>query len=212
MDWPHLIIALVVIVAYVIKHIVATQQESAAQRDRENQKAGPKPTVAGATDDEVARERTALDRRIETAAERRREREETSVEEKPVAAPALKRYIPMSVPTVAIAPAVPRYQPPVRADDSALPAPRSELPRVVRPAPAIAAVKKVPVVAPAGRSKPAVAETPSVSQLPPPAAAKPVAPAVRQALALLKDGRTLTAAFVLKEILDRPVSMRRRWG
>jgi hypothetical protein len=236
MEWHHLIIALIVIAGYVIKHIVSTQQEAAAQREREvaardkvggtlmtaQQEAavkrerltgGSQPVVDASSDNEVASARTAQDRRIEEAVERRREREETGEEEKPVVVTRIPRHIPMTLPNVVVGP-VPRYQPPAhdRAQPEVRQIPRSELRRAVPPTtPKTAAVAKA--VPAAGRLKANVAAVANTMQLvaeAPFSAAPSAGPALRQALELLKDRQSLTTAFVLREILDRPVSMRRR--
>src|SRR5260370_20517444 len=96
MEWPQLIVALVLIAGYVLKHILSTQQEAAAQREQAALKPEAQPADAAKTDEDVARERTALDRRIEEAVQRRREREETGGEEKPAPVPTVKPYIPMA--------------------------------------------------------------------------------------------------------------------
>lgn len=209
MEWHHLIIPLVVVVGWVIKQIVSTQQEAAAQQERAKLMAGPQPIATAKSDDEVSNERTALDRRIEDAAERKRAREQTDDEGRP--AP-LKQHIPMSVPAVV---AVPRYQPPAydRSTPEVRRIPRSELPRVVRPAPEKPAA--TPPATPARpRSKanvPAVPETAQVVlSLATPTRTSRVPPAVREALDLLRDRQALATAFVLREILDRPVALRRR--
>jgi hypothetical protein len=200
---------LIVIAGYVIKHIVSTQQEAAAQQERETLKAGPQPVLTAKSDDEVSNERTALDRRIEDAAERRREREQTDDEGRP--AP-VKRQIPMAVTTVVVAP-VPRYQPPAydRSTPEVRRIPRSELPRVVRPAPEkpAAALQATPVRPRSKANVPAVPETAQiVLSLATPSRTSRVPPAVREALDLLKNPQALAVAFVLREILDRPVALR----
>jgi hypothetical protein len=230
MEWHHLIIALIVIAGYVIKHIVSTQQEAADQRakdtaarekiggtpmaaQRERRNGGPQPAVAANDDDAVARARTAMDRRVEEAVERRRGREETGEAENTVVVARIPRHIPMTLPNIVVA-TVPRYQPPVhdRAQPEVSQIPRSQLPRTAPPA-----TRKTPavakVVAVTGRLKANVAAVANTMQLvveAPASAAPGASPAVRQALELLKDRQSLTTAFVLREILDRPVSMRRR--
>jgi hypothetical protein len=209
MEWHHLIIPLVVVVGWVIKQIVSAQQEAAAQQEREKVRAGPQPVATAMSDDEVSSERTALDRRIEDAAERRREREQTDDEGIP--AP-VKRHIPMSVPTLVVAP-VPRYQPPAydRSTPEVRRIPRSELPRVVQPAPAkpAAAPPATPVRPRSKANVPAVPETAQVVlSLATPGRTSRVPPAVREALDLLKNPQALATAFVLREILDRPVALR----
>jgi hypothetical protein len=206
MDWWQLGFLLLVIVAYIFKHILAAQQEAAAEREKVQ--GPPEPAAVAKTDAEVAGERTELDRRIEQAVERRRETE-TSVRPVVVAAP--KPRLPMPAPVV-IAPPVPRYQPPPGDDHGpfeVVKPPRSELPRVVRPAPPKPPPAKSPLVMPAPTSpKPAAPRlvVPEVATV----AGNPVSPAVRQVLDLLKNRQTLATAFVLREILDRPVSQRRR--
>ena len=183
MEWWQLVFALILIAAYVIKHIVAVQQET--QQTRPPAPSAPKSVVMTSSDEDVARERTELDRRLEEAIERRRD-----MEESPISSRLPQRSIPMPAPPV-VRP-VPRYQPPVA---------------VPRPAP----VKPtIPVVV-------AAPPVPGPKQMPPIAlgvaatvTARPVSPAVRQVLDLLKSGQSLAAAVVLREILDRPVSQRRR--
>jgi hypothetical protein len=177
MEWWQLVFALIVIAAYVLKHIVAVQQEQ--QRPRERPVSAP-PVVAK-SDAEVASERTELDRRIEDAGERRRD-----VEDGPISSPLPRRSsIPMPAPTVA-KPA-PRYQPPARR--------RAEAVKPVvtaPPPPALALVEKIAPLVPVQ------------------ALARQASPAARQVLELLKDRRNLAAAVVLREVLDRPLSRRRR--
>jgi hypothetical protein len=214
MEWWQLIFALFVIAAYVIKHIVAAQQEAAAQRERLRAPAAP---VVEKSDEDVARERTALDRRIEEAMERRREKdgEEAIVSTLP------RRQIPMPVPAVK-APPPPRYRPRPRADDegpSEVSSPAiTPLPRVVRPAP-VAKPSAIPLVrvspeAPKLAAMIAAAAPPVVNPVPTPPptpiSTTPRSAAAYQALDLLRNRETLVAAFVLREILDRPVSQRRR--
>jgi len=211
MDWWQLVVLLAVIAGYIIKQIMAAQQEAAAQRER--LQAVARPPVAK-DDQEVARERTDLDRRIGDAVERRRE---------DTARPAtVRRQIPMPAPPVVVVKPrpVPRYQPPPAADERALPEvvvpPRSELPRVVKsvPArpPASIPLPPVPPEAPqfaamlAKTALAAAATAPAVS----PSAVKKTSAAVRQALELIKNRQSLAAAFVLREVLDRPLS-KRRW-
>src|SRR5258708_6873236 len=110
MEWPQLIVALVLIAGYVIKHIISAQQEAAAQQEREKLRAAPQPAVTATSDDAAASERITLDRRIEEAVERRRERDETGEEARPSPV-TVARHIPMAVPSVVVVP-VPRYQPP----------------------------------------------------------------------------------------------------
>lgn len=174
MEWPQLIIALVVVAAYVIKHILSAQQEAAAQRERGLVKNPPKPAVVTKTDEEVAGARTELDRRIEEAIERRRDLESGA----PPVVTTVKKHIPMPVPRYQ-SPAAPAPPPPVAAP-------------AVRPAP-VAAPPPPPVVLPVG--------APPVRVL---------APAARRALGLLRDRDALATAFVLQEVLGRPLSLRRR--
>jgi hypothetical protein len=231
MEWHHLIIALIVIAGYVIKHIVSTQQEAAEQRakdaaarekiggtplaaQRERRSGGPAQAVAANDDEEVARARTAMDRRVEEAVELRRGREEKGEAENTVVVARIPRHIPMTLPTVVVA-TVPRYQPPPhdRAQPEVSQIPRSELPRTVPPAPRKTPAVAIKVVPAAGRLKANVAAVANTMQLvgeAPASSAPGASPAVRQALELLKDRQSLTTAFVLREILDRPVSMRRR--
>jgi hypothetical protein len=150
MDWWQLVVLLFVIAGYVVKHILAAQQEQqkAPKRDwvREAQE---KAAEAARSDDDVATEKTELDRRIEEAMDRRRGMDEAE----PTAAPQRRQSIPMPVPTVIVKP-VPRYEP--RSEDRPFPemprpAPRSPRPTIVRPVPptpAIPVVIPVPVPPP----------------------------------------------------------------
>ncbi len=196
MDWWQLIIALVFITIYVVKHILSVQQEQTAQpkarAQREWAKEATKPAEVRTSDEDVAQDRSELDRRIEEAQERRRDLDEP----RPMSLPVPRRSIPM--PTV-IAP--PRYQP--RTDERSMPEPPR--PRGLRTAPPRPVI---PVVLPVPPPAASVAST-----LPPLAAViaqRPVSPAVRQVLQLLNSRDNLAVAVILREILDRPMSRRRR--
>jgi len=208
MDWWHLIVLLAVVAGYIIKQIVASQQEAAAEQNRLQMAQSP---VRQKDDAEVAREKTDLDRRIEEATERQRDQE---------ARVRVQRHIPMPAPVVRPRP-VPRYQPPPAAEERALPevvaAQRSELPRSGKSAPTKpqAAIPLPPVVPEAQQLAAMFAKAAPAAPLPMPAAApaavkKPSAAVVRQALELIKNRQSLAAAFILREVLDRPLSKRRR--
>jgi hypothetical protein len=192
MDWWQLIIALFVITAYVVKQILAAQQgQPNPPAQREWVKDALKKAPATKSDEEVERDRTELDRRIEAAQERRRQVDEPP----PVASPMPRRSIPMPAPPV-IATPVPRYQPVL----NEVPRP----PRVIRTPPPVAPVIPTPAPpAPSRTVEPAVI-------LPAVIPAKPVAPAIRQMLELLKNRETMATAIALREVLDRPLSKRRR--
>jgi hypothetical protein len=178
MEWWQLVFALVVIAAYVIKHIVAVQQEQ--QRPRERPASAP-PVVAK-SDEEMASEKTELDRRFEEAVERRRD-----LEDRPISSPLPRRSsIPMPAPTV-VKPA-PRYQAPARRRPEAV----KPVVAAAPPMPVPTVVEKIALVVP-------------VHALP-----RQASPAAGQVLELLKDRRNLAAAVVLREVLDRPLSRRRR--
>src|ERR1700722_17329345 len=195
MDWWQLVIALFVITVYVVKHILAAQQEQPKARgQRQWVKEAVKTAEPSKSDEDVARDRTELDRRIEEVQERRRDLEGA----KPTASPMPRRSIPMAVPTV-ISP--PRYQP--RTDERSPPA--APKPRGLRTAPprlAIPTVQRVPT--------PAVLAAGTLPSLAAGLAERPVSPAVRQVLELLNSRDNLAVAVILREILDRPMSLRRR--
>jgi hypothetical protein len=192
MEWWQLVIALIVITAYVVKHIVGAQQEQQQARERLRDQA-PKPVVATQSDEDVARDRTALDRRIEEAIERRRD-----MDERPASSPLPKRAIPMPAPPVVLYPPVPRYQPSA--------SPVIATPPVKRPTPVKPAI---PVVAPAPATHTATpTEAPAVVRAL--ASTKHVSPTLKQVLDLLKSRQSIATAVVLREILDRPMSQRRR--
>jgi hypothetical protein len=211
MDWWQLIPLLVVVAAYIIKQIMAAQQEAAAQRDRRQVfQTPPRPK----DDAEVAGERAESDRRLEEASER------TGDEQRSRTTP--KRHIPMPNPQVVVVKPrrVPRYEPPSRAEERALPEvvspPRSELPRVVKPLPAKPPASiPLPPVAPeaaqlaammAKNSLPTAPLVPVITNV----TVKKQSPAARTALEMLKNRQNIAAAFVLREVLDRPLSKRRR--
>jgi len=200
MDWWHLIVLLAVVAGYIIKQIVASQQEAAAEQNR----LMAQSPVRQKDDAEVAREKTDLDRRIEEATERQRDQE---------ARVRVQRHIPMPAPVVRPR-LVPRYQPPPAAEERALPevvaAQRSELPRSGKSAPTKpqAAIPLPPVVPEAQQLAAMFAKAAPAAPLPMPAAApaavkKPSAAVVRQALELIKNRQSLAAAFILREVLDQ---------
>jgi hypothetical protein len=182
MDWWQLILALLVIAGYVIKHIVSLQQEQ--QRTptlRERVKDVPRPVPAAKSDEEIDDDRTELDRRIEDAKQRRREQEDM----KPASSPLPRQSIPMPAPPIIVRP-LPRSQPPPVA--------------VPRP-PEI--VKVAPVALPASAR--------ASSEMPRPAVvvAKPIPLAALLARDLLRNRESRAAAVLLREILDPPMSRRR---
>ncbi|HTU21693.1 MAG TPA: hypothetical protein VMG10_26890 [Gemmataceae bacterium] len=127
---------------------------------------------------------TDLDRFLEDA-RRRREAEE-------------RPWLPSSAP----APARPT-RPPQR------PAPPREMPRAAVP---VVRRADVPIAAPV---VPVVAAVPTREASPPPPAPPkpretPPSPILKQVRSLLSKPQTAGAAFVLREIFDRPLSMRRR--
>jgi hypothetical protein len=217
MEWWQLVALLFVIAGYVLKHILQAQQEEKNVVRRDWVADARKAAEADRTDEDVARERTELDRRIEEARERRRDMDEAE----PTAAPLPRRSIPMPVPTVSVRP-VPRYQP--RSEERTVPedlrpVPRVERPRVerprveqppaVRPVPAPAIPVVIPVPAPAFAA-PSLIEALPAAGAPTVSTRTPVSPAVSLVLDLLRNRQSLAAAVVLREILDRPVSRRRR--
>ena len=94
MDWWHLIVLLAVVAGYIIKQIVASQQEAAAEQNR----LMAQSPVRQKDDAEVAREKTDLDRRIEEATERQRDQEARVRVQRhiPMPAPAMERRISVS--------------------------------------------------------------------------------------------------------------------
>ena len=142
----------------------------------------------------VRRPVTDLDRFLEEA-RRRREVEERP---KPPPSPALAR--------------------PATARRPQRPAPPREFPSFVAPVVRKAEVPIAipvaqPVVEPA-RPEPVLAAVPTREVSPPPAPSvprqKPPSPILQQVRSLLSKPQTAGAAFVLREIFDRPLSMRRR--
>lgn len=79
---------------------------------------------------------------------------------------------------------------------------------------AISASEALPVVTVAIGDRPtptAVIAVPgALTAVPRPVAAKPKSPALSAAVALLRSPQSLTTAFVLREVLDRPRCIRRR--
>jgi hypothetical protein len=192
MEWWQLVFALIIIAAYVVKHILSLQQERQATEQRELGKDIPQRVEVAPTDEELTHQRTELDRRIEEVVELRTEIEETR--------PVRTRSIPMPMPKPPLVKRpVPRYEPQVPSQQRPLPALIRRVPSAPTPAPVVVAVPTP--AAPIDRKVLAVA-------LPPPAKAEN--PIARQLRELLKDRQTLAAAFVLREIFDRPVCGRRR--
>jgi hypothetical protein len=175
-EWWQLVFVLIVVAAYVIRHIVAAQQEEQAARGRS---ARPLQPVVTKSDEEQARAKTELDRRIDEALERRRE-----PDERPIALPLPRRAIPMPVPT----------------EMKPLPRSRPPRPAPVKPSPPVAAPPPARTVAAVVEKVTVLVEAPAM----------PITPAVRTVIDLLRDRRNLAAAVVLREILDRPLSRRRR--
>jgi hypothetical protein len=199
-EWK-LIFALIVIVAYVIKHILSMQQENQPPVQGERVKPPPLPVQTAPSDEEVAQQRTELDRRIEEAVESGREVDEVrSVRRRPTPT-AMPIPMPMPMPPVVKRP-VPRYQPPAPPRKRPVPELGRKLPPVPPPPPPAPTVVAEPM--PSTRAGKAIAITAT------PAPAKPATPVAHQLRELLKDRQTLRAALVLREILDRPLSRRRR--
>jgi hypothetical protein len=213
MDWWQLVVLLAVVAGYIIKHIIAAQQDAAAAQ-RDHARSLP-AAVIPKEDRELAEEKTDLDRRIEEAAERRREEEPSPI--------ASRRHIPMPAPSaVVVKPRrVPRYMPPSASEERALPEvvvpARSEWPRVVTPLsakpPASIPLPAIAPEAPKLAAMMAKSDPPApvvVPMLAPVTTTKKTSAAVKQALELIKNRQSLAAAFMLREVLDRPVSKRRR--
>jgi hypothetical protein len=199
MDWWWLIAALGLVAFHVIKQILAAQQEAAAQRERLATPAPP--LLASRTDEDVAKEKTELDRRIEEAVERREPRVERIT---------VKRSLPMPAPPI-VRPA-PRYVPPATDDsprmaEATRPA-RSPLPRRELPRPPSAIPVQVP--APEAPKLAAMMAPPAPPAVFVPASPETRSPALKQTIEMLKERRSLAAAVILREILDRPLSRRRR--
>jgi hypothetical protein len=132
------------------------------------------------SDEERERRGRELQRRIEAAKRRRRELEEEAQRK---------------------AEDVPYAE--VEAKPVVLVDPRPALPRARKPAPAPPVV--VPVVFPI--HEPAPTPPPPVVRVAP---AQATSTAARQVVEMLRDRKSLAAAFVLREILDAPVSRRPR--
>ena len=212
MDWWQLVVLLAVVAGYIIKHIIAAQQDAAAAQ-RDHARSLP-AAVIPKEDRELAEEKTDLDRRIEEVAERRREEEPSPI--------ASRRHIPMPAPSaVVVKPRrVPRYMPPSAGEERALPEvvvpPRSELPRVVKPVPAKPPASiPLPAIAPeppklAAMMAKSAPPAPTVMPTVVPVAAQKASSAIKKARELTKDRQSLAAAYMLREVLDRPLSKRRR--
>jgi hypothetical protein len=188
MDWPQLLIALVVIAVYLLKHILSGQQETLVRRDapRESEPPAPPVLTAEQSDVEMAQRETEMDGRLGEYRKRRKEMEAGR---------------PPSEPPVVVVPRpVPRYEPGAPPAPEARRPPRPEPPRVERKLPR--RQDAIPVATPVAPPPADVLLQASV--------ARPAPRAVRKVVELLRDRDTLAAAFLLKEILDRPLSQRRQ--
>lgn len=236
MDWVKLVIPLIALAVWIISHILSTQQGPPARRQ------GPRPTPPPPRDAEQERSdrdfeaeerRHELDRRIAEARARRRRKEQ---EEDYSAAPS---PAPPPLPRPATPPPIVSAGPPQRKPAEALrrspstlvPQPRPDaiptvvpeltLPKAGLPKAALpkAALPKaglpqvslpgieVPKVVP---STPAVAAAMEMMEEAQELRARS-GPAAR-VLELVRDRDSLAAAFLLKEIFDRPAERRRPPG
>ena len=222
MPWEVLIIPLIALGVWILGTIFRGVED-------ERQKALLRPVdEGGGVRVPVRRPVTDLDRFLEEARRRREAGQGAASPPRPEPPPAPR---PQPLPALPAEPPRPRAEAP-------RPAERRTRPREARPAtrradaplPAIPVVKPSPAPAEPARvdTAPVVlappptpatqagapAALPSLPQLarlaPIPGGERPLSPALAQVNALLRDPRSLAAAMVLREVLDRPVGLRRR--
>lgn len=186
MHWEILIIPLIALGVWIIGTLFKSEDDKAkrAMRGR-GVSSGRAPTRRPVTD---------LDRFLEEA----RRRRETEVRPQPPPAPPPTRA-PVARPPLRERPSRPRETP-----RSAVPALRKEE--------VVVAVPARPAATPA-LAEPVSPPPPRPLEAPAPPSTTPVprsAPVVQQVRALLSKPQTAGAAFVLREIFDRPLCKRRR--
>jgi hypothetical protein len=211
-NWPVIIIPLIVLGVWILSTVFRTDEERAEQ-ERRNRRGGDGRTRV------PRRPQTELDRFLEEARARRRAPAEERKDSPPPAEP-FPQPPPVENPRPP-APEVPRQRPP-RAPERP-PQPRRPAPEPVRRAEPVLVAQPVrpPVTAPpalpvepvraptqesSGTEAPALAAVVTV----PPTRPREQPPGVRKLLALLQDRQSLGAAVMLAEVFGRPVGERRR--
>ena len=201
MDWTVLIFPVIVVAGWILKQLANNQAE---ENKRQEERAGRRPRndrfgtpTARKPPDEIRRFLEEMRR------QRTGDRQEQSQQEgEPTAQVVRTKPKP-------VVPSSPRNPPPRPRTPQALEA----IPVQTRSAPATSSAAD----APRGSQRPpleAQAFTPTVQLTPASQIAtrivKPTPPAVKQLLELVQDRNNLGAAFLLREVLDGPVSRRRR--
>jgi hypothetical protein len=220
MDWVKWIIPLIVIALYILGHLASMQREQPRRPMARSPQPPPDP-------DERAKRRPASSD-LESFLDEMRQRKR--LEEEPVLAEESSRPLPRHEPrrgderskSRAVGSKPPQTKPP----QTKPPQRRTEPVVVVQPMPVSAAPPSLPAVRSTTPTITIKAATPMAPPPPParPAApqaapqrldaptvtAKPVSPLAGVVVDLLKSRQSLAAAFLLREILDRPLSQRCR--
>ena len=179
MDMVKFGLTIAAIVLYLAVHLAKVWRE---QKEQEAKKAS-RPS-----DEKIeTAEKTEVDRRVAEAQQRRREQQQQAA----LAAAGLKpRIAKKAIPIQVVAASAPKTR--ITYSQPAAKAP-AKLPEAPKAPPVLAA------------SLGAQAGLGAVATV----AKRPVSPALAQLAAMLKDRNTLAAAFMLKEVFDKPVSQRK---
>ncbi len=182
MDMVKFGLTIAAIVLYLAVHLAKVWREQKEQEAKKTSRPSDEKTETA--------EKTEVDRRVAEAQQRRREQQQQAA----LAAAGMKpRVAKKAIPIQVVAASAPKtritYSQPAA---KAAPAP-AKLPE---------APKAPSVLAPALGAQLSLGAVATVTK-------RPVSPALAQLAAMLKDRNTLAAAFMLKEVFDKPVSQRK---
>jgi hypothetical protein len=196
MPWEILIIPLIAFGAWILSTIFKDNEadKNKAPRRLDGTRAPRRPTQLDAFLDESRRRR-------DMPPEMQTRQEPPKPAPPPAPAPVQRR------PTPGPRPAPPRRNVPVLATIIEEPPPKPDVRRA-------AVVEKAPPPVPVPTPAPPAPGTPTALPAPPPAPVlrreRPPTPVLRDVVRMLRGPRTAAAAVVLREVLDRPLCMRRR--
>jgi hypothetical protein len=209
-NWPVIIIPLIVLGVWILGTVFRNAEERAEQERQKRRGGDGRQRLP-------RRPQTELDRFLEEARARRRAPPPQEQTDFPSAAEPLPPPLPVERPLPPAAEA-PRQRPPRPPERRTQPRPPvAEPPRRAEPVLVAQPVARPPLTAPpvltaepARAATPALAGTAAPAVSVPPTRPREQPPGVRKLLALLQDKQSLGAAVMLAEVLGRPKCERRR--
>ena len=187
MDLLKFGLTILFIVVYLAVHLSKVWREQKEQEARRN----PRPSDPSSTDE------TEVDRRIAEAQRRRREQQQEAAA---MAAGTRPRVARKPIPIQVVETPAPKTR-----ITYSQPAPKSPQPSVAQPLPTQKSAPQPSAMQPAPKQGAALVGLGPVATV----AKRTASPALVQLSALLSDRKNLAAAFLLKEIFDKPISQRK---